>query len=52
MPSSTKKMVSVYPGEFELEAMAAGAIRVLKGEEQVKEYTGRPRWTGFEDEEE
>ena len=41
-----------YPGEFELEAMAAGAIRVLKGEEQVKEYTGRPRWTGFEDEEE
>ncbi|MDO5108038.1 MAG: butyrate kinase, partial [Coriobacteriaceae bacterium] len=26
--------VSAYPGEFELEAMAAGAIRVLTGEEE------------------
>jgi len=37
--------VSAYPGEFELEAMAAGAIRVLKGEEKAKTYTGKPVWT-------
>lgn len=41
--------VYAYPGEFELEAMAAGAIRVLKGEEKPKVYTGVPRWQGFED---
>lgn len=39
-----------YPGEFELEAMAAGAIRVLSGVEEAREYTGKPRWNGFEDE--
>ncbi len=39
--------VSAYPGEFELEAMAAGALRVLKGEESAKEYTGVPVWQGF-----
>ena len=37
--------VSAYPGEFELEAMAAGAIRVLNGEEEPKTYTGKPRWS-------
>lgn len=42
--------VFAYPGEFELEAMAAGAIRALCGAEQAKEYTGKPRWNGFEDE--
>ncbi len=42
--------VSIYPGEFEHEAMAAGAIRVLKGEEKVKTYTGKPVWKGFPDE--
>ena len=41
--------VYAYPGEFELEAMAAGAIRVLSGEEKAKVYTGKPRWAGFED---
>ncbi|MBQ3500465.1 MAG: butyrate kinase, partial [Oscillospiraceae bacterium] len=41
--------VYAYPGEFELEAMAAGAIRVLSGEEEAKVYTGKPRWAGFED---
>jgi butyrate kinase len=41
--------VTAYPGEFELEAMAAGAIRVLDGEETAKEYTGIPRWNGFEE---
>ncbi|HRF47311.1 MAG TPA: butyrate kinase [Anaerolineales bacterium] len=41
--------VSAYPGEFELEAMAAGAIRVLGGVETAREYTGVPRWNGFPD---
>jgi len=36
--------VTAYPGEFELEAMAAGAIRVLDGKEKVKKYTGKPAW--------
>lgn len=40
--------VSAYPGEFEMEAMAAGAIRVLAGEEPAKEYTGKPVWDGFD----
>ncbi len=39
--------VTAYPGEFEMEAMAAGAIRVLNGEETLKEYTGKPVWNGF-----
>lgn len=39
--------VSAYPGEFEMEAMAAGAARVLSGEEEVKHYTGKPAWSGF-----
>ena len=41
--------VSAYPGEFELEAMAAGAIRVLDGEEEPKTYTGVPVFTDFDD---
>ncbi len=41
--------VTAYPGEFELEAMAAGATRVLNGEEWVKEYTGIRRWRGLEE---
>ena len=32
--------VAVYPGEGELSALAAGAVRVLSGEEQPKEYLG------------
>ena len=39
--------VYAYPGEFEMEAMASGAIRVLKGEEQVKVYTGVKAFHGF-----
>jgi butyrate kinase len=39
--------VTAYPGEFELEAMAGGALRVLKGEETVKRYSGIPAWSGF-----
>lgn len=37
--------VTAYPGEFEMEAMAAGACRVLLGQEQAKHYTGQPTWT-------
>lgn len=40
--------MDTYPGEFEMEAMAAGAIRVLNGEEKLKEYTGELVWNGFE----
>lgn len=41
--------VTAYPGEFELEAMAAGARRVLDGEEEAKTYTGVPVFTGFDE---
>lgn len=40
--------VTAYPGEFEMEAMAAGAIRVLSGNEEAKHYTGKPAWEGFD----
>ena len=40
--------VTAYPGEFEMEAMASGAIRVLNGEEELKKYTGKPCFTKFE----
>ena len=40
--------VKVYAGEFEMEAMAAGALRVLTGKEEAKEYTGVPVWNGFD----
>ena len=40
--------VTAYPGEFEMEAMAAGAIRVLKGEETLKTYTGERVFDGFD----
>jgi butyrate kinase len=41
--------VAVMPGEHEMEAMAAGAIRALTGEEETLEYTGVPPWNGFAD---
>ncbi len=40
--------VTAYPGEFEMEAMAAGAIRVLDGEEQIKKYSGKKVFEGFD----
>ncbi len=40
--------VRVYAGEFEMEALAAGALRVLTGKEAAKTYTGVPVWEGFE----
>lgn len=43
--------VTVMAGEFEMEALAAGALRVLIGKEEAKEYTGIPAWNGFKFEE-
>ena len=40
--------VTAYPGEFEMEAMAAGASRVLDGVEEAKHYTGVQKFTGFD----
>jgi butyrate kinase len=40
--------VKVYAGEFEMEALASGAIRVLAGLEKTKTYTGVPVWSAFE----
>lgn len=39
--------IEVMAGEFEMEALAAGAIRVLEGKEEGKVYTGAPVWSGF-----
>lgn len=39
--------VVVMPGEFEMEALAAGVLRVFRGEEQARIYTGVPVWNGF-----
>lgn len=39
--------VTAYPGEFEMEAMEAGVVRVLTGQEELKTYTGKPAWSGF-----
>lgn len=36
-----------YPGEYEMDALAAGAIRVLEGSEFPKSYTGKPVFPGF-----
>jgi butyrate kinase len=40
--------ILVYGGDFEMEALASGAIRALSGEEQTKNYTGIPVWDGFD----
>lgn len=39
--------VKIYPGEYEMEALAAGPIRVLNGEEKALDYTGEPVFKGF-----
>lgn len=41
--------VHAVPGEMEMEGLASGAIRVMRGEEEAKIYTGVPVWQGFED---
>lgn len=43
--------IAVYNGEFEQEALAYGALRVFKGEEKARRYTGIPVWSGFDDQE-
>lgn len=40
--------VTVYYEEFEHKALVEGTLRVLRGEEKAREYTGRPVWNGFE----
>ena len=40
--------ITCYPGEVEHEAMADGALRVLRGQAQAKQYTGRPVFEGFD----
>lgn len=40
--------VKAYGGDFEMEALASGAIRALTGREALREYTGEPVWSGFE----
>lgn len=41
--------ISVYPGEYEHEAMSAGALAVLRNEATLKEYTGKPVFDDFKD---
>lgn len=36
--------ITVMAGEFEMEALAAGARRVLLNQEEAKMYTGKPVW--------
>ena len=40
--------VSVYPGEMEQEALAIPTLRVLRGEEEPRRYSGENVWEGFE----
>jgi butyrate kinase len=40
--------VTAYPGEFEMEAMAAGALRILNEKEDPKKYQGVCRFQGFD----
>ena len=39
--------IHIYPGEFEMEALASGALRVLNKEETPLIYTGEPVFKGF-----
>ena len=39
--------IAVYGGDLEMESLAEGALRVLRGEEEPLEYTGVPVFTGF-----
>jgi butyrate kinase len=40
--------LKVYAGEFEMEGLTNGALRVLRGEEKALDYTGIPTFQGFE----
>lgn len=39
-----------FPGEFEMEGLASGALRVLRGDEIPQFYTGKPVFRGFAEE--
>lgn len=39
-------VVKTIAGEFEMEALAAGALRVVCGKEEAVVYTGQPTWSG------
>ena len=39
--------VYTYPGEFEFQAMAGGALSVLRGEREALIYSGKPVFQGF-----
>ncbi len=41
--------IKVFPGEYEQEALALNALRVLRKEEEPKIYSGKPVWNGFDD---
>ena len=41
--------VYVFPGEFEMEALALAVLRVVSGDEKLLEYSGEPEWKGYED---
>jgi butyrate kinase len=41
--------VEIMAGEFEMEALVAGALRVVRGQEQPVIYTGVPVWQGFKE---
>ncbi|MBQ9031303.1 MAG: butyrate kinase [Parasporobacterium sp.] len=41
--------IEVIAGEFEMEALAAGALRVLTGEEEIRDYTEDFTFKGIED---
>lgn len=40
--------VYTFAGEYEMEGLASGALRVLRGEETPLSYTGEPVFPGFE----
>ena len=42
--------IKIYQEEFEHQELVAGALRVLRGEQEAKVYTGKPIWNGFDDE--
>lgn len=39
--------VNIFPGEAELEALAEGGLRVLRGEERAKQYTQKVKKVGI-----
>lgn len=41
--------IQVYAGEYEQEALALGALRVLTNEQEPLTYSGKPVWNGFID---